>query len=98
RLTGGRDWSALSPRLAVKYFLTPAVALTAAAGRVTQTMHSLAGDGPFRFFDIWLASDQYIPVETAWHWVVGAERRSETASIKVEGYFKKYDRVLDANA
>ena len=96
-LSGVRDWGALSPRLSVKYFLTPTVALTAAAGRVTQTMHSLAGDGPFRFFDIWLASDQYIPVETAWHYVAGIERRLETTSIKLEGYVKKYDRVLDAN-
>ncbi|HWC45390.1 MAG TPA: TonB-dependent receptor, partial [Casimicrobiaceae bacterium] len=97
RLTGGRDWSALSPRLAVKYFLTPAVALTAAAGRVSQTMHSLAGDGPLRFFDVWLASDEYIPVETAWHYVLGAERRVERSSVRVEGYVKKYDRVFDAN-
>ncbi|HEY2378246.1 MAG TPA: TonB-dependent receptor [Gemmatimonadaceae bacterium] len=96
-LSGGRDWAALSPRLSVKYFATPTIALTAAAGRVTQNMHSLAGDGPFRFFDIWLASDQYIPVETAWHWVAGVERRLETTSIKIEGYVKKYDRVLDAN-
>ena len=96
-LTGGREWRALSPRLSVKYFATPTIALSAAAGRVTQTMHSLAGDGPFRFFDIWLASDQYIPVETAWHWVAGVERRLETTSIKVEGYVKTYDRVLDAN-
>lgn len=97
RLTGGRNWSAVSPRLAVKYFLTPAVALTAAAGRVTQTMHSLAGDGPLRFFDVWLASDEYIPVETAWHYVLGAERRVEHTSVRVEGYLKKYDRVFDAN-
>ena len=100
RLTGSdsaRQWSAISPRLSVKYFLTPSAALTAAAGRVTQTMHSLAGDGPFRFFDVWLASDQYIPVETAWHYVVGAERRVEHSSVRVEGYVKRYDRVLDAN-
>ena len=96
-LSGDRDWGALSPRLSIKYFATPTIALSAAAGRVTQTIHSLAGDGPFRFFDIWLASDQYIPVETAWHWVAGIERRLETTSIKIEGYVKKYDRVLDAN-
>lgn len=97
RLTGGRDWAALSPRLAVKYFATPALALTAAAGRVTQPLHSVAGDAPFRFFDVWLASDEYIPVESAWHWVVGAERRAASSSVRVEAYLKKYDRVLDAN-
>ena len=100
RLTGGegaRDWSALSPRLSLKYFVTPEVALSAAAGRVTQTMHSMAGDGPLRFFEVWLASDQYIPVETAWHYVLGVERRVESSSIRLEGYVKDYDRVLDAN-
>lgn len=96
-LTRGRSWAALSPRLSIKYFAAPTVALTAAAGRVTQTLHSLAGDGPFRFFDVWLASDDYIPVETAWHWVVGAERRMEGTSVRLEGYLKRYDRVLDAN-
>jgi hypothetical protein len=97
RLTNGRDWAALSPRLSIKYFASPTFAFTAAAGRVTQPLHSLAGDGPFRFFDVWLASDPYIPVETAWHWVVGAERRVATSSVRLEGYLKQYNQVLDAN-
>jgi len=94
----GRSWAALSPRVSLKYFATPDVALTAAGGRVTQTMHSLAGDGPFRFFDIWIASDSFIPVAAAWHWVAGAERRlSDAGSLRLEGYIKRYDRVLEAN-
>lgn len=97
RLTNGRDWSALSPRLSIKYFATPSLAFTAAGGRVTQALHSLAGDGPLRFFDVWLASDAYIPVETAWDWVIGAERRLATSSVRAEGYVKNYDLVLDAN-
>jgi hypothetical protein len=93
-----RHWTALSPRLSVKYFATPNLALTAAAGRVTQLQHSLAGDGPLRYFEIWIASDSFIPVATAWHWVAGAERRmGDVASVKVEGYFKRYERVLEAN-
>ena len=93
----GRDWVGVSPRLSLKYFATPSFALTAAAGRVTQSMHSLAGDGPLRYFDVWLASDPYIPVATAWHWVVGAERRMNAGSVRVEGYVKRYDRALQAN-
>ena len=94
----GRDWAALSPRVSVKYFATPDLALTAAAGRVTQWLHSLAGDGPFRFFDIWLASDSLTPVASAWHYVAGAERRFHDAgSLKLEAYVKRYDRVLEAN-
>jgi hypothetical protein len=94
---GGRDWAALSPRISVKYFATPDLAFTAAAGRVTQVMHSLAGDGPLRYFDIWIASDSFIPVATAWHWVAGAERRYDAGSVRLEGYVKRYDRVLEVN-
>jgi hypothetical protein len=97
RLTRGRDWTALSPRLSIKYFATPTLAFTAATGRVTQPLHSLVGDSPFQFFDVWLASDEYIPVETAWHYVLGAERRLPRSSVRIEGYVKKYDQVLDAN-
>jgi hypothetical protein len=94
----GRDWAALSPRLSVKFLAAPSVALTAAGGRVTQSLQSLAGDGPLRFFDIWVASDAFIPVATAWHGVAGAERRfGDAGSVRVEGYVKRYDRVLEVN-
>jgi hypothetical protein len=93
----GRQWAALSPRVSVKYFATPELALTAGAGRVTQFMHSLAGDGALRYFDIWIASDSFTPVATAWHYVAGVERRYEAGSVRVEGYVKRYDRVLEAN-
>jgi hypothetical protein len=94
----GRSWAALSPRLSVKYFVSPQVALTAGTGRVTQTMHSLAGDGALRYFDVWLASDSFIPVATAWHWVAGAERRfGDAGSVRIEGFLKRYDRVLEAD-
>jgi hypothetical protein len=94
----GRRWAALSPRISVKYFATPSLALTAGTGRVTQWMHSLAGDGPLRYFDIWIASDSFTPVATAWHWVAGAERRMTGAgSVRLEGYVKRYTRVMEAN-
>ena len=94
----GRDWLALSPRVSVKYFAAPDVALTAAVGRSTQWMHSLTGDGPLRYFDIWLASDSLTPVATAWHGVLGAERRVRDAgSVRVEAYVKRFHRVLEAN-
>ena len=95
----GRDWGALSPRLSAKYFVSPDLALTGAVGRVTQWTHSLAGDGPLRYFDIWIASDSVVPVTTAWHYVAGAERRfGDDATLKAEGYVKRYDRVLEVHA
>ena len=94
----GREWAALSPRVSIKYFATPDLAITAATGRFTQFLHSLAGDGPMRYFDIWLASDSLTPVATAWHWVAGVEKRlRDRGSLRAEGYFKRYDRVLEAN-
>jgi hypothetical protein len=93
-----RDWTALSPRLSVKFFATPTLAFTAAGGRVTQWLHSLAGDGALRYFDIWIASDSFAPTAAAWHWVAGAERRlGDAGTVRVEGYLKRYDRVLEAN-
>lgn len=93
-----RHWFGLSPRVSVKYFATPDLALTAAAGKVTQTLHSLAGDGPLRYFDIWIASDSFIPVSTAWHYALGAERRVRDAgSLRIEGYVKRFDRLQEAN-
>ena len=92
-----RSWLALSPRASVKFFATPNLAFTAAAGRLTQWQHSLAGDGPLRYFDVWLASDEHTPVATAWHYVAGVERRLSAGTIRVEGYVKRYDRVMEAN-
>lgn len=93
----GREWRALSPRASLKYFVSPDMALTLGAGRVTQWLQSLAGDGAYRYFDIWIASDSFIPVATAWHYVAGAERRLDAGSVRVEGFVKKYDRVMEAN-
>ena len=93
-----RHWAALSPRLSAKYFLSSDLALTAAAGRVTQAQHSLAGDGPLRYFELWVASDSFIPVATAWHYVAGAEKRvGASGTVRLEGYYKRYDRVLEVN-
>jgi hypothetical protein len=94
----GRNWAGLSPRVSMKYFVRDDLALSAGAGRVTQWLHSLAGDGPLRYFDVWIASDSFVPVATAWHWVAGAERRLRDAgSVRIEGYYKRYDRVMEAN-
>jgi hypothetical protein len=93
----GRDWAALSPRVSLKYLATPNLAFTAGAGRATQWMHSLAGDGPLRWFEVWLASDSLTPVASAWHWLAGAERLLPNGSIRVEGFLKRYDRVMEAN-
>lgn len=94
-----RRWVALSPRLSVKHFLNPDVALTAAAGRFTQWMQSAAPeDGPVRLLDVWVASDRTTPVALAWHYLAGFERRlTPNRQLRIEGYYKQYDRLLESN-
>lgn len=93
----GASWSGVSPRASVKYFATPTFALTLAGGRYTQWMRAVRNeDLPLRVFDLWLASDANVPVSSATHLVVGAERwLSDTRFVRVEGYGKRYDRLSE---
>lgn len=95
----GSQWSAVSPRIAGKYFLTPDVAVTAAVGRYSQWLHSLAReDIPIRLFDFWTASDSQIAVSRASHFVGGAEAwLGPSRFVRLESYVKQYDRLLEPN-
>jgi hypothetical protein len=95
----GRRWSAVSPRFSAKYFLTTDFALTSAVGRFSQWTHSLAReDVPVRLFDFWVASDAQTPVSSAWHYVLGGERwLNPTRYVRVEGFYKQYDHLLESN-
>ncbi|HTI63821.1 MAG TPA: carboxypeptidase regulatory-like domain-containing protein [Gemmatimonadaceae bacterium] len=95
----GSGWLGVSPRLSVKHFLSPDFALTAAVGQFTQSTHSLAReDLPVRLFDFWVSSDSAIPVSRAWHYIGGAERWfGGSRYARVEGFYKRYDRLLEAN-
>ena len=93
----GADWLGLSPRVSAKYFVTPRLALTAAAGRYSQWMRAMRNeDLPLRVFDLWMASDSNIPVSTSTQISLGAERWvSNDRFIRVEGYAKTYDRLAE---
>jgi hypothetical protein len=93
----GANWLGISPRLSVKYFVSPTLAVTAAGGRYTQWMRAMRNeDLPLRLFDLWLASERNIPVSTSNHLVVGVERwLSDARFLRVEGYGKTYDRLSE---
>jgi len=95
----GTRWLGVSPRLSAKFFATPDLAFTAAAGRFSQWTHSLAReDIPVRLFDFWVASDSTTPVSTAWQYILGTERwfgRSRYG--RIEGFYKKYDHLTESN-
>ncbi|HUQ82922.1 MAG TPA: carboxypeptidase regulatory-like domain-containing protein [Gemmatimonadaceae bacterium] len=93
----GADWLGISPRLSLKYFASPTLAFTAAAGRYTQWMRAMRNeDLPLRVFDLWLGADETIPVSTSNHLVLGAEKwLSDTRFLRVEGYGKTYDKLSE---
>ena len=95
----GRNWSGLEPRVSAKYFVTPDFALTAAVGEYAQWLHSLnREDIPVRIFDFWVVSDQYVPVSTARHYVLGMEQwLGPLRFARVEGWVKQYNHLLEQN-
>lgn len=93
-------WTGVSPRLALKYFVTPDVAVTAAGGRYAQWMHAIRNeDLPIRIFDFWVASDRYVPVSTATDAVLGTEAwLSARRFVRVEAFWKRYGRLTEADS
>jgi TonB dependent receptor/TonB-dependent Receptor Plug Domain len=97
-LTDSRS-STLLPRLSVKYFVTPNLALTAAIGEYTQWIRSLAReDIPLRPVDYWIGSDSLTPMSRASHYIAGIERWvTPSRMFRVEGFYKRYSRLLEPN-
>ena len=87
------SWSGVSPRLSLRYWLTKDLALSAAAGRYAQWLHAVRNeDLPLRVFDVWLTSDELVPVSRATHVVTGVERwLGEHHVARVEGYWKRFE-------
>ena len=90
-------WTGISPRVALKYFLTPDFAVTAAGGRYAQWLHAVRDeDLPVRIFDFWVSADEHIPVSLATHAVLGAESwLSDARFVRLEAFLKEYDRLVE---
>lgn len=91
--------SAILPRLAIKYFVSPNLALTAAYGEYTQWIRSLAReDIPLRMVDYWIGSDSLTPMSRARHYVLGMERWvTPSRTFRVEAFYKRYSQLLEPN-
>ncbi len=94
------EWSGVSPRLALKYFITPDMAISVAGGQYAQWMHAIRNeDLPIRIFDFWVASDKYVPVSRATDAVLGAESwLSPLRFVRAEAYWKNYDNITEADS
>jgi hypothetical protein len=92
-LDGGRG-SIVSPRLSLKYFLTPDMAFIAATGRYAQWLHSLGREEqlvqPFQF---WVPSTSAPSVSR--DAVLGVERWMGSSRVfHAEAFHKRYERLL----
>ena len=89
----------LQPRLSVKYFLSPELAVTGAYGEFAQWSHSLAReDVPIRALDFWVGSDERAPASRARHFIGGVERWfGGLRALRVEAFLKQYPSLVEQN-
>jgi hypothetical protein len=95
----GTDWAGLSPRLSLKWFASPALAVTAAAGATSQWTPAFRNEqAPVRLFDFWLTANRTTPVARAWQQSLGAERWvGRSRFVRLEGWHKRYTRLPATN-
>lgn len=95
----GTGWQGLSPRASLKWFATPDLAFTLAAGQTTQWTPALRNEqAPVRVFDFWLVSNRETPVARSWQMSTGAERWfNGSRFVRLETWLKTYDRLPSSN-
>ncbi len=95
----GADFTGLAPRLVVKAFAGPNTAVSAAAGRYYQYVHSLRNEEiPISLFEFWIGANSWVPVSEADQAVLGVERWfRDDLSLTVEGFWKGMRNLVDMN-
>lgn len=89
----------VSPRVSMRLALGEGTALTAAAGRHAQWMHSaLREEVPVRLLDFWIASDSTLPPARAWTYSLGLERTlGGGRDLRIEAFHKQLDGIVVRN-
>lgn len=92
-------WSGISPRLSIKYLLSPTFAVTAGGGLYSQWIHSLGREEePIQPLQFWVGSDSLRPVSRAKDAMVGVEHWiSPLRLLHIEAFYKRYDDLLIPN-
>lgn len=95
----GASGTGVSPRVAVKYFVTSDVAVTFGAGRYTQWLHSLGREeSPFQPLQFWVGADGRERVSRAMDASLGAERwLTVRRMVHVGAFYKRYDDLTLPN-
>jgi len=89
----------VSPRLSMRLALDSRTALTAAAGRHAQWMHSaLREEVPIRLLDFWIPSDSTLPPARGLTYSVGLERElGRGRDLRVEAFHKQLSGIVVRN-
>ncbi len=98
-VSGGADFTGVSPRVGFKTFLSRDLALTGSVGRYYQAVHSIRDqEVPLTLFDFWIGADDLTPVARSDHLVLGLEQWFGPAvSLTVEGFLKSFDDLVIRN-
>jgi hypothetical protein len=90
------DWfTALEPRLNIRYRLAPDFSLHADYSRMRQYMHLLTGNSAGFSNDIWVPAMSQAPPQTADLFSVGLSASKKYCSITFDAYYKKMRNVVE---
>jgi hypothetical protein len=90
------SFAGVSPRVALKLFLTPDRALTASAGRYHQAVESQRDqEVPISIYEFWVGANDQIPVARSDQLVLGFEQWMRGVDqLSVEAYYKTFRNLV----
>ena len=90
----GKTYINVSPRLSFYSFLSKTFHVGASIDRSVQYLHLLSSTDAGLPNDLWVPSTNLIPPETSWQFNLEARKSQGPYSMKLEGYYKKFDNLL----
>lgn len=86
----------IDPRLNLSYDFNDKLRLKAAYGRFHQGLATSLEDGYIQLLPLPFATDDGLAAESADHFIVGVERRTDTFEVSAEAYYKTMHNLLRA--
>ncbi len=89
------DYFALEPRLAMKYYIQPEVAIKASWGMYHQNL-KLATLQDFAFFDTWLGTDASLDIAKSMHYIISLETQPyDGYDLNFDVYYKSLKNITE---
>ncbi len=93
----GVNYTALQPRLSLRYLLNPKLSLKASFITMQQYLHLLSNSGANLPTDLWVASTDRVKPQTSWQGAAGVSRLFGDGGYEfsIEGYYKHMDNLIE---